>query len=717
MESTGQSLYHARRLPSYRDIDSTLDEFVTYFKLKYLPNIQFTTASSRRLFVKNALDFHRSKGSTRSVELFFRLIYGVSANIYYPGDDLLRISDGDWVIPIYVEVTPSPINKTFIGKQVTGVNSFATAFVETYTRVRVKSKYIDIFYLSDISGTFLAGEFLRTETLEPKAPKVIGSTTAFAVTAGGAGFSLGERLGTISENGQFATGIVSKIATVVGAANINLVDGGYGYNSGSEILISDKTLTISGLSNSTFSKLGNLQEYYANGDLASNSTIIGWSPNHVIEGQLISGDFAIGQHLTQGSLDAAITKVEKVGSTVSLSVQNVVDFFVSTQAASTNTGSINVTSYSTLVGIANVSGPGAFTSGNDVFEVGSGLTGTIQTSAQTSNDLSFAFASNTRFTNMSTSNVGLDYVKPYANTPLNALEFDFPKDPTGNVSSDEMITMLYYETRNYGTIANTSLINLYSGSGYAQEPFILILEEIPYARRRARYELLVGSQTSAFIIGEKIITGTFANNAVFDSSDPITGIVVSADVDERVIVKRLSVDRRFYEHDPDHYMIIGETSGATARLLKVNTPAYPPEYIGLNANINADVFTSNGLVTNISLATSGYGYVDKETVTFFSLDDPDKTGRCTLQVKTHGIGAGYYMTEGGSLSSNKFIQDNDYYQDYSYEIQTSVQSDTYKQMLDQVLHVAGTKGFYSYLSVKNVTQKTSIAESELSVEE
>jgi hypothetical protein len=157
-------------------------------------------------------------------------------------------------------------------------------------------------------------------------------------------------------------------------------------------------------------------------------------------------------------------------------------------------------------------------------------------------------------------------------------------------------------------------------------------------------------------------------------------------------------------------MIIGETSGATARIRKVNNPVKPPLYIGLDANLDAEVFSSNGLVREITLATSGYGHIDQESVTFFSLTDPDKVGQAILRARTHGIGAGYYLVKGGSLSDNRYIQDNEYYQDYSYEIQTSVQSDSYKQMFDQVLHVAGTKGFYSYLSVENLNQPITISE-------
>lgn len=717
MESTGQPLYHARRLPSYRDIDTTLEQFVTYFKLKYLPNIQFTTTSSKRLFIKNALDFHRSKGSSRSVELFFKLIYGVSAHIYYPADDMFKLSDGRWVIPTYLEITPSPRSKDFVGKLITGVDSFAIAFVESYNRIRVKGKYVEVFYLSDLNGVFIDGESIKTDIVHSDCPKVIGSASSFEVVVGGGGFFLGERVGTISDNGQFATGIVRQVGDIIGAANIELISGGYGYNSTSEIIISDKSLLVRGLSNGVFAQLSTVQELYANGSVASNATVVGFSRTHTISGTVLTGTVQLGQVLTQGETTGVISDVNRLGSAITVEVKDVNRYFASGVAANTSTGSINVGTYAALVGIHDITGPGTFAANSDIVVVGSSLEGVIQVSATTSNAMSFSLGSNTRFTNQRTANVGLDYILPYANLALNANSYGFTKNAAAN-SASLMITALRFEDRMYGTISNSAIISLFSGSGYTREPFILIKEQLPYDRRLRKYELLVDTQTGGFINGEKLVTGT-ANTetgAVYLSPDPIVGLVISSVPDVSVRVDRLSVDQRFYEHDSANYMIIGEQSGATARIWKANN--YDDDfinYIGINADIRAEIFAAAGRVERILLETSGYGYEDGETLTFFSLNDPSKHGLASVSTDTHGVGAGYYLTNGGLPSGRTYFQDNDYYQEFSYEIQTTIQQDTYKQMFDQVLHVAGTKGFSSYLSIETVLSPLSVAESTIEV--
>lgn len=58
-----------------------------------------------------------------------------------------------------------------------------------------------------------------------------------------------------------------------------------------------------------------------------------------------------------------------------------------------------------------------------------------------------------------------------------------------------------------------------------------------------------------------------------------------------------------------------------------------------------------------------------------------------------GYGSGYYTTTRGFLDSDKKLHDNDYYQEYSYEVQSRVPFDKYIDVLKQITHVAGTKPF------------------------
>ena len=78
-----------------RDIDRTLDEYITYFKkeLAYnLPNI----VEDERLLLQHIKDQYLAKGSEGSYKLLFKLLFGKNVQLTYPGDRMLRCSDGQW---------------------------------------------------------------------------------------------------------------------------------------------------------------------------------------------------------------------------------------------------------------------------------------------------------------------------------------------------------------------------------------------------------------------------------------------------------------------------------------------------------------------------------------------------------------------------------------------------------------------------------------------
>ena len=93
LEQANNAIYHSRRLLEYRDVDQTVESFLVYFKEETLKNIQFDIATNKRLFIKNALDFYRSKGTERSIDLFFKLVYAQPASVRYPSDDIFKLSD------------------------------------------------------------------------------------------------------------------------------------------------------------------------------------------------------------------------------------------------------------------------------------------------------------------------------------------------------------------------------------------------------------------------------------------------------------------------------------------------------------------------------------------------------------------------------------------------------------------------------------------------
>lgn len=250
LEREDNPLYESRRLTQYRDVDETMEEFILYFKEKYLKNIQFDTATNKILLVKNSLDLYRSKGSERSIDLFFKLVYGTDADVSYPADNILRPSDGVWEKPLYLEISSSRFNIDYVGKQIIGSESNATAFVERFIRRKTNKGYVNLLYVSEVVGTFTTGEIIGlninsvpTIDLEKRA-RLLGSIDSVILQDRGRGFSVGD-LVTFESDYRGVGGLarVAGIETSSGIIDFDLLEGGWGYTIDADAIVSEKVIT------------------------------------------------------------------------------------------------------------------------------------------------------------------------------------------------------------------------------------------------------------------------------------------------------------------------------------------------------------------------------------------------------------------------------------------------------------------------------------------
>jgi hypothetical protein len=237
-------LFFSRNLFSIRDIDKTLDLFIVRFKEKYLKNIEFDVQSNKQLLIKNALDLYRGKGTERAIDLFFRLVYGVNTQVYFPGEDLFRLSDGIWTKPQYIEIAVSNVDRAIdlVGKQVTGAQTGATAFVEKYIKRRIKDGTVHILYVSAIKGTFTNREALFTDRIYKDSPSIVGSLTNVEIITGSRLFEVGDTVSFNSVRGDYGLARVASVSDTTGAVDFLLIDGGWGYSISDDANLSEAEL-------------------------------------------------------------------------------------------------------------------------------------------------------------------------------------------------------------------------------------------------------------------------------------------------------------------------------------------------------------------------------------------------------------------------------------------------------------------------------------------
>jgi hypothetical protein len=97
------------------DVDSSIDEFETYFFNTFASSIPAGTDINKAFLIKNILPLYQSKGSESSFRLLFRLLYDTEIEIKYPRDNILRASAGNWKIENTVKVSINDISSFYVG--------------------------------------------------------------------------------------------------------------------------------------------------------------------------------------------------------------------------------------------------------------------------------------------------------------------------------------------------------------------------------------------------------------------------------------------------------------------------------------------------------------------------------------------------------------------------------------------------------------------------
>lgn len=242
MEQSGNSINASRSIRDNIDIDRTVDSFVEYFRKEFMINIPKETLADKRLLTKHIRDFYRTRGSQESYRFLFRAIFNKEIDFYYPGDDILRASDGRWVQEIRLRVgAPSNINpRSLEGKRIRGVSSGATAFVEDIVSTEALGLVVYDMTVRNISGTFTDGERIINVDNTNEFTTVnsqVGSIVDVDITDGGAFHNLGDSV-EISGAGstENATGTISEVNNR-SAVTLKIVKAGSGYTRDNSRLI------------------------------------------------------------------------------------------------------------------------------------------------------------------------------------------------------------------------------------------------------------------------------------------------------------------------------------------------------------------------------------------------------------------------------------------------------------------------------------------------
>jgi len=104
-----------------------------------------------------------------------------------------------------------------------------------------------------------------------------------------------------------------------------------------------------------------------------------------------------------------------------------------------------------------------------------------------------------------------------------------------------------------------------------------------------------------------------------------------------------------------------------------------------------------GSILRLSIASGGTGYLIPPTLDFSSITSGTGAVAVCETVSGSITYPGKYLSDDGFLSGYKFLEDRDYYQNYSYVIRVDETIDKYRKPIKELIHPGGMKLFGEYL--------------------
>jgi len=304
-------------LLNFRDPDKAISNFLTKFRNEFLNTLPETLDGSvdKRKLIKNIKSVYRAKGTARGHEVFFRFLFNLDSETFYPREQMLRVSDGQFdTKKILRAIGTVGETSNLIGRTITGQTSGATAAVENVFKFQIAQNEVSEFILNEDTisgGPFVTGEEIRgTESDENDAfikATVTGIPNVISITNDGNLLSSGDSI-TFSGAGNGAIIQVDNVGSG-GITELLIDDAGTGYAIGDDITFTNTNTNGGG----AVAKVS-----VVNGGITTETGTTGaTSVDHIVlEDETVRGDVYTGNKIVQesGSGNEDITDIRIINS-------------------------------------------------------------------------------------------------------------------------------------------------------------------------------------------------------------------------------------------------------------------------------------------------------------------------------------------------------------------------------------------------------------------
>jgi len=716
-KQTGQKndlMNKSKDLRYLSDVDYSIDQFEDNFLNTFAAFLPKDVQVDKAFLIKQMLPLYLAKGNEKSFKLLFKLIFNEEVEVIKPKSNVLRTSDGKWLIEKAFRISQD-VYSTYTANGNTSSSATAsgnTVFkmaqiaasneIEVYVNdvkqtsgynVRRESKkvifntapsanstikilYNDFNYALLENRQIIGASSGATAIVERVAQKTVNAKSAFELYVNDktlvGNFDNGEyaTLSVIGDNDELINIRVSGLSTL---ATINVIDGGASYNVGDPVIITGggETETAEAIVSEVFSGYINQIRVLAGGagfKTGSNVNLVGATAN--------------------ASLVLAIDAVDVSGA-------NSANTFVVDTTRIANYASINISD-------ANYGFPNTSISENVNSRIIDALAFSNVTSIGPITNVAILFANaifasvptldadSAPFINGATEEQHVLYTRSLGRININ-------NGGDGYKIGDELI-FTNTGNMNFGFGAAAAITNVSSTGAITkvelQPPRITGTSNV-YGNTNVTVtgtntyfldELRVGDRIminneSRYI--NTITSNTSLNvNVNFNSATTGGGKKIG-------LYGLLPVGGVNYESTKLPLITVSSVNGANANLSVI-------ALMGDGENLFATADQDPGAILKIRVVNAGAGYQTPPTINLTQKGDGTATANSLVE-PSYVTFPGRWTTSDSILSaSERVIQGRDYYVDYAYVLSSKVEFSKFKELFKNLIHPAGFKQYADF---------------------
>ena len=696
------------------DVDYSIGQFEDSFFNTFADLLPKDVQVDKAFLIKQLLPFYLAKGNEKSFKLLFRMLFDEEVEIVQPKANILRASDGKWVVEKAFRIAQS-VYSTYTANGNT--SSSATESGNTIFKMAQIASSSEIgVYVNDVLQT--SGYNVRREskkvvfTTAPSANseikilyndfdyvllenrKLTGTTsgaTAIVERVGQKTFSTGSAfelyvndktlVGTF-ENGENATlNIIGdndeliniEVNGLSSLAAINVIDGGASYNIGDPVVISGggATTTAEAIVSDVFSGFINKVNVLAGGagfKTGSNVNLVGATANASLV-LAIDGVDNTGAN----SSNFFIVDTTRIANYSSLLI-SAADYGFPNTAISENVNSRIIDA----LAFSNVTGLGAITNVAVLFA--NAIFSTVPT----------LDADSAPFNNGSSEEQRVVYTNSLGRITINS-------GGDGYKIGDELV-FTNPGNMNFGFGAAAAVVNVSTAGAITkvdlQPPRITGTANV-FGTTNVT---VIGTGTyflDELRVGDKIMINSesrFVNAISSNTSLNVNANFTSATTGGGKKVGLhglLPVGGINYNKTKLPTITISSVLGANANISSVCL-------MGDGEDLNAAADQNPGAILKIRITNPGIGYQSPPTITLTGKGNGAATANSLIEPSYVSFPGGWKTSDGILSSAERVIQGRDYYIDYAYVLSSKVEFSKFKDLFKNLIHPAGFKQYADF---------------------